>query len=215
MSQQRSPGPHRGPGLLGRHWSNIANERATGLEPATSSLGSRTKLTGSLRKSLIFNGERPAWFCMRQRFGADSRLNGPQRSPTLGRRTVGRNSSFSGPSRTGGTSSPEGSETTSLAVDGGCRHFLSRLRRASTRMRPALYIHLRGCATEQKWDSIGRCGRPSSHDPVASPGPAQVARQAAFGLTLIRSPKARLVIPRSPLTTPPRTPNGSMGGFPA
>jgi hypothetical protein len=37
-------------------------ERATGLEPATSSLGSRTTLRGSVRKSLIFHGERPAWF---------------------------------------------------------------------------------------------------------------------------------------------------------
>lgn len=36
-----------------------------GLEPTTSSLGSRTKLMGALRKSLIFNGERPAWFYTR------------------------------------------------------------------------------------------------------------------------------------------------------
>lgn len=33
-----------------------------GLEPTTSSLGSVPKLTGVLRKSLIFNRERPACF---------------------------------------------------------------------------------------------------------------------------------------------------------
>ena len=37
-------------------------ERATGLEPATSSLGSVAKLTESVRKPLIFNGRRPARF---------------------------------------------------------------------------------------------------------------------------------------------------------
>jgi len=37
-------------------------ERAMGLEPTTSSLGSVAKLMGSLRKSLIINGARPAWF---------------------------------------------------------------------------------------------------------------------------------------------------------
>ena len=36
-----------------------------GLEPTTSSLGSLPTLRGGLRKSLIFNGQRPACFSMR------------------------------------------------------------------------------------------------------------------------------------------------------
>jgi hypothetical protein len=39
-----------------------SRERATGLEPLTSSLGSRAKPTGSLRKSPRFHGIRPACF---------------------------------------------------------------------------------------------------------------------------------------------------------
>jgi len=52
-----------------------------GLEPTTSSLGSVAKLTGTLRKSLIFNGGRPACFSTRQRISAESSVNGPRRSP--------------------------------------------------------------------------------------------------------------------------------------
>jgi hypothetical protein len=86
----KSPGPTRDPAIGSAGLTRTLRERATGLKPATSSLGSRAKLTGWLRKSLSFNGERPAWFSPRQRFGAYSGRNGPQRSPRVRCRDAGR-----------------------------------------------------------------------------------------------------------------------------
>ncbi len=50
-----------------------------GLEPTTSSLGSRTKLTGALRYAPRINEVRPACFSTRQDIGAYSGRNGNQR----------------------------------------------------------------------------------------------------------------------------------------
>jgi hypothetical protein len=50
-----------------------------GLEPTTSSLGSRTKLRGALRNAPRINGVRPAYFSTRQDISAYSSHNGNQR----------------------------------------------------------------------------------------------------------------------------------------
>ena len=57
----------------------IQKERAMGLEPTTSSLGSGTKLRGALRNAPRINGVRPAYFSTRQDVSAYSSLNGNQR----------------------------------------------------------------------------------------------------------------------------------------
>ena len=65
--------------FVARAANSIRLERAMGLEPTTSSLGSGTKLMGALRNALSINAVRPACFSVRQDISAYSSPNGNQR----------------------------------------------------------------------------------------------------------------------------------------